>query len=527
MKKYLKNTNFWNKEYIVWFFLSIIITIIWSFVIITIIQNNSENQRKFLDAELRLFRGEVHSTLKTYEEFSNFLYQEINNKEMVLQTLYKVNLTSDETKKNQLRKELYDFLEPSYLNMKNYYFRQLHFHLPNTQSFLRMHRPNKYGDILSNIRETIKIANQKQIYVTGFEEGRIYNGFRFVYPLSYKNTHIGTVEVSLSSASIVELLSKLYPTKDFIFVMDKKVVNDKIFDDQLGNYMDSNVSNKFLFDKEVQEIVRKYKNTIPKDDKNFFLKITKYNNDLISKWDDFATNLNFEGENFIVKFLKIENIKKTPIAYLISVSKNEEYEDSYKNLYKQIFLVTILVLFLIIFGFILASYQYRLKKISQYDYLTKIYNRHKFLEIVERELKKFKRYKNECCVILMDIDFFKRINDNYGHDWGDKVLRQLTIVIKQNIRQTDVFARWGGEEFVLFLSNTNEENALFVAEKLRKTIEEDNSKKLKEITLSLGVSKVYIDDLSINYSIDRADEAMYNAKRTGRNKVCSYSNLNK
>ncbi|MCT4583462.1 MAG: diguanylate cyclase [Peptostreptococcaceae bacterium] len=517
---------FWNREYTIWMVLSAIIIVIWGFITMTIFTSHNNKEESFLDSELRSFEGEVHSTLKTYEEFSNFLYQEINGSKEISEIMYKANFASKE-KKNELRMSLYDLLESSYLNMQNYYFRQLHFHLPNTESFLRMHRPSKYGDILSSVRESVRIANKNEVYTTGFEEGRIYNGFRFVYPLNYKNTHTGSVEVSISSASIVEVLSKLYPKKDFIFVMDKKVVKEKVFDDQLSNYLESNVSSKFLVDKEVEEISLGYKNTIPKNDKDFFSKVVKNHESDIENWNDFAIPIDYDGQNFMVKFLKIENIKKIPVAYLISVSENNEYPKIYKDLYQQIFLVTILAFFIIIFGLILASYQYKLKMASQYDHLTKIYNRHKFLEIVERELKKLKRYKHSCAVILMDIDFFKNINDTYGHEWGDQVLRELATSIEKNIRQTDVFARWGGEEFIIFLSHTNESNAFNVADKLRKIIEEETTEKLKEITLSLGVSLVLEDDSSINDSIDRADEAMYNAKRTGRNKVCCYSNLNK
>lgn len=520
------NKYFWNKEYTLWIILSIVIVMIWGVITILTFTSHNKKEESFWDSELRSFEGEVYSTLKTYEEFSNFLYQEINGSKEISEIMYQANFASKENK-DKLRTDLYELLESSYLNMQNYYFRQLHFHLPNTESFLRMHRPNKYGDILSSVRESVRLANKNEVYTTGFEEGRIYNGFRFVYPLNYKNTHIGTVEVSISSASIVEVLSKLYPNKDFIFIMDKKVVSEKLFADQLANYLESNISDKFLVDKEVEEISKGYKNTIPKDEKIFFSKVIENHEEDIKNWENFAIPIDYKGKNFMVKFLKIENIKKIPVAYLISVSKNDEYINIYKDLYQQIFLITILAFFIIIFGLILASYQYRLKMASQYDHLTKIYNRHKFVEIVERELKKLKRYKHECAVILMDIDFFKKINDTYGHEWGDQVLRELTMLVEKNIRQTDVFARWGGEEFVIFLSHTNEENALGVAQKIRTIVEENTSEKLREITLSLGVSKVYENDTTINDSIDRADEAMYNAKKTGRNKVCIHSNMQK
>lgn len=99
--------------------------------------------------------------------------------------------------KDILREQLYNKLAKTYNQMKDYNYRQFHFHLPNTESFLRLHRPDKYGDLLYDVRESVKIANRDEIFVSGFEEGRIFNGFRHVYPITYNNTHVGSVEISV------------------------------------------------------------------------------------------------------------------------------------------------------------------------------------------------------------------------------------------------------------------------------------------------------------------------------------------
>ena len=116
---------------------------------------------------------------------------------------------------------------------------------------------------------------------------------------------------------------------------------------------------------------------------------------------------------------------------------------------------------------------------------------------------------------MMDIDHFKKVNDTYGHEFGDYVLKEFANVVKQNIRNSDIFARIGGEEFILILPHTSYESALKVAEKLRKAIEKHDFKG-KKITASFGVSEFEGD---LQMAIEIADEALYEAKRNGRNQV--------
>lgn len=152
------------------------------------------------------------------------------------------------------------------------------------------------------------------------------------------------------------------------------------------------------------------------------------------------------------------------------------------------------------------------------DYLTKIYNRSKFDNILEYEYKRYERYKESFCLIFLDIDFFKKINDTFGHDVGDNVLVQLSGLISKNIRQSDTFARWGGEEFVILLSQTNIKTAEVFANKLRELVEKYEFKNIKHITVSMGVVE-FNEKYTLEEFIKAADNALYLAKENGRNKV--------
>ncbi|MEA3553943.1 MAG: GGDEF domain-containing protein, partial [Campylobacterota bacterium] len=152
------------------------------------------------------------------------------------------------------------------------------------------------------------------------------------------------------------------------------------------------------------------------------------------------------------------------------------------------------------------------------DGLTQVYNRNKFDELFELEIKNTKRYKTPLCVAIIDIDKFKNFNDTYGHLIGDEVLITMAQTVKTHVRETDTFARWGGEEFVILLKNTNVKNAKIVSEHIKDRIEENNHKTAGKITASFGLTQ-YIENDTIESIFKRCDDALYIAKENGRNRV--------
>jgi len=155
------------------------------------------------------------------------------------------------------------------------------------------------------------------------------------------------------------------------------------------------------------------------------------------------------------------------------------------------------------------------------DTLTGIANRRNITTLMGKEVSRSKRNGATFSMIMCDIDFFKNVNDTYGHDTGDYVLCEVADIIQNNIRHQDIVARWGGEEFLVVLPETRVEDATSVAEKLRRTIEEKEMEfgeyKFK-VTMTFGVS-VYESELGIEKSIKKADDALYDGKQNGRNKV--------
>jgi len=161
-----------------------------------------------------------------------------------------------------------------------------------------------------------------------------------------------------------------------------------------------------------------------------------------------------------------------------------------------------------------------LYKNSITDKLTNIYNRAKLDLALSEEIDRSKRYGSIFSIILIDVDFFKKVNDNYGHQVGDDVLKQSAKVLLENIRQTDLLGRWGGEEFLIICTQTDKESVLVLAEKLRKTIKSHKYPTYpKEVTISLGVATYSEKIKSIDDILLSADRALYDAKNQGRDRV--------
>lgn len=154
------------------------------------------------------------------------------------------------------------------------------------------------------------------------------------------------------------------------------------------------------------------------------------------------------------------------------------------------------------------------------DALTGIWNRRKFSERLHAVIQESKRYGMPLALIFFDVDHFKKVNDTYGHDAGDMVLKEISRIVSESIRQTDIFARFGGEEFVILVHNNDARTGRVLAEKIRSRVSHHIFPLVGRVTCSLGVAQFYPDDTPESL-IQRADTAMYTAKQGGRNRVAT------
>jgi diguanylate cyclase (GGDEF)-like protein len=156
--------------------------------------------------------------------------------------------------------------------------------------------------------------------------------------------------------------------------------------------------------------------------------------------------------------------------------------------------------------------------LSNVDPLTELFNRRFFNKQLIQEIERAERYDCPFALIFMDIDYFKAINDTYGHEIGDVILKAISALLVNNVRRVDIVSRWGGEEFIILCINTELDKAILLAEKLRSIIEKMDFETVEHMTCSFGVSSYHkMDDFAA--LLQRADEALYISKDKGRNRV--------
>lgn len=159
------------------------------------------------------------------------------------------------------------------------------------------------------------------------------------------------------------------------------------------------------------------------------------------------------------------------------------------------------------------------------DHLTGLANRRRLQALGEEEMARFRRYGNTFSVVMIDIDHFKPVNDEHGHLFGDRVIRRCADAISETLRDCDRAGRWGGEEFQVLLPETDREGAAIAAERIREAVaslrirDEADDGRAVRITVSCGVDTAEADTEEFEFIVNRADKAMYAAKRAGRNRV--------
>jgi len=182
----------------------------------------------------------------------------------------------------------------------------------------------------------------------------------------------------------------------------------------------------------------------------------------------------------------------------------------------------------------IKQYKDKMEEISVTDELTGLHNRKYLQERLESEISRARRYKTQLSCLLFDIDFFKVINDMYGYEWGDILLRNLSGKLQQLIRKEDILTRYGDEEFLVVLPNTSEDNAFLFAERFRRDIERmefipAGEEERHPITISGGIATypcMENVDEDANTIIRYAEHALYNAKKRGKNKIVQFTQIN-
>ena len=279
-------------------------------------QQKIKNQE---DTSLTQVSSIYHAVLDTYmiaaqKDFNNLL----SNKEaMDLLQAYKY---AEPAQKNIIRGRLYRLLYKEYEKMKTLHVRQFHIHTHEGNSLLRFHAPYESGDSLLNLRTTIHNANVKLEMDTGFEGGRIYPGYRYVFPIIFKDDHLGSVEFSISFEGIEDKPKKLMPNNIFQLIMTKESTIDCVFKWHQSYFSQSKWHENYYIESPTLSAVNR------NNQEHTFSEIIKYNSDikqLISKHKSFSSLVIHNTKGYFVNFIEFKNTDDKHAGYIVSLSENE------------------------------------------------------------------------------------------------------------------------------------------------------------------------------------------------------------
>ncbi|HZF69326.1 MAG TPA: diguanylate cyclase [Sulfuricurvum sp.] len=416
------------------------------------------------------------------------------------------------------RKKLLALTEPIYKQLvaQNPYLKIMHFHTPKSVSFLRVHQPDKFGDDLSSFRYIVNNVNAQKKKQTGLEVGRYGINYRVVVPVfNHQGKHLGSFEFGIDIDYIFNIFHKDYGLENILFV------NKEVFKIIHGN-------NKKL----------KYKSF---SDKYYVLEPSDNSISNIITPSDLAKNyffVKYKGmENLVFTVTEMKSVTGEEIGKIVFVKNMNAYDSQIaflRNISVALGLSLVFLSFYLLrkifhhYTHAIDTYQSQLEiknrtlsKLSNIDHLTKAHNRRSIERVLSKELNRAKRYEKPLSIIMIDLDDFKHVNDLYGHNTGDTVLKNTAKIIQGMIRESDYFGRWGGEEFVLIVTETPIEKAAIVAEQIRKAINTHDFSEPSSVTCSIGIAQMRTGDNATEV-VAKADSALYQAKNSGKNKVVLY-----
>ncbi|MEA2099343.1 MAG: diguanylate cyclase [Campylobacterota bacterium] len=355
---------------------------------------------------------------------------------------------------------------------------------------------DKSGDSLKDIRKDLHnvLATKKVTYT--ISPGKFDLSIKAIVPIFENNEIVGILEVISHFNSISKQLKKF--NTDSIVVLDKRFKQQLLYPFTnlfIGDYYIAN------FDASPQ--IREY-----------------LKNNEIQRY--FNPSFIIEN-NYMVISYPLKSLDDETIAYYLMFKKLEYIDSVDLDFFVFRWIALALILVMAIAGVVNITMFYFIRKqrdelelLSVTDGLTGIGNRRFFQEKMKDEIIKVKRYKHSLSFIMLDIDHFKQVNDIHGHGVGDSVLKEYTNLISLILREGDIFARIGGEEFMIIVPYASGVETRKIAEKLR--IEVQNHKKILPITMSFGVTEYKFGE-EIEVILKRVDKALYEAKESGRNKV--------
>ena len=483
-----------------------------------------KNSKKeyYLNVQSQLLAVKYKTSYKYFKIMADDIALMYGTNKNVIKLLSLVK-NADKTEQAELRRTLYKKLIKNYKRLNHMGITQVHFHLPNNKSFLRMYKPEVFGDNVTDIKDAVVLTNQTKTMHSGFETCLFMAGLRFVYPLfNAKKEYLGCVEIAYSTQELLKSIQDDF-VHDSHILISKDIAAGTIVQKELDyDYKQSWEDADYLIETSTHKKIGK---------KDLYAKLdTPKVHDAIKKGiaskKPFSLATEYNYHNIIMTYLPLQSTTKTRnIAYIV-VYTESDYLSNLQLQYNYILILFISVLALLyLFGFYVIFSQAKLKELALYDSLTKLPNRALFKIELNNEINRAMRYEHNIALLFLDLDGFKAVNDTYGHHTGDELLIFVAKTITSRLRKNDMVSRLGGDEFTIILNDIGTpQQAVELAEHIIKDINKEIilNHEVIQVGASIGVSMYPKHSKDIDDLIKYADKMMYISKENGKNQVTLY-----
>lgn len=500
-----------------------VIFVVFSFIGWYVIQILEKNKKSYyLSIQSALLQAKFDTSYNNYLIMSNDIFSMYAKNEKMIELFSKAK-DANETQRVIIRQNIYDSLSKNYKRLNNMGISQVHFHLPSNISFLRMYKPSKFGDDLSQTRHSVSLANKLKIPQEGFETCKFISGFRFIYPVfNAQDEHIGSIGISYEGKQLLHSIIDNFVYDSHILVL-KEVIDTSIKDEQLKvSYKNSWEAKDYYLDSYVHKSV----GNLDLYNKINSLKLQEEIEEGIHTKKTFSIATRYNYKNIILTFLPIKNaLGVKNISYIVTYTESDYLSNiqTEENYIELMYLIVLVLLYL--FGIYVIYSQEKLKVLALFDMLTGLPNRTLFTIEFQNEINRAMRYENKLAVIFLDLDGFKAVNDTYGHHVGDLLLKKISNIITSKIRKSDLAARLGGDEFIILLTDIKDnETVMEITQNIINDINKDIliEKEPIHVGASIGIS-IFPDDAGDSQTLIKyADKMMYKSKKNGKNQATLY-----
>ena len=283
--------------------------------------NRTDKLQQHFQQHTEMLEVSYRAAIHTYQVATEIYLRDTINQPEVL-TLFSQAWKADERHKAVLRRQLYQLLQPSYSTLWQNRLRQLHFHLPDGESFLRFHQTDRFGDKLFSVRPSVRIANTQHLTVIGFEAGRIIDGFRYVYPLFHQNRHIGSIETSIPFRSVQSAMQEFTVDHEYQCLLNAELIQERLFPDFTSHYIPAPLAAGFL----LENPARKHPDSAISLSPAATAITAKLRKDSdiavrLAAGKPFSVGVIEQGIGYVVSFLPIIEVTGTLGSYIVSFAK--------------------------------------------------------------------------------------------------------------------------------------------------------------------------------------------------------------